>query len=237
VPTTARNDSARWVARSTRSCVHTPVVRWLSIGVLLALSSVGFAERMPARRPMPTIQSSCQRRASWELVTKCVRMFGVVKSIRSSDKLHLLEVSDPEGGELGYFLYVAVGTDWNLRGVHLGAEELLSFEPFTLDKHTGYRMEFGNSFATAVALEDSSTVPALMSTRVAAYCGGESYRCTEVTTACDILVEGKAYWTFRGTVEFPELNRLVREIAVVGDRTKAGQCAPAAHMVLDWSQG
>ena len=67
--------------------------------------------------------------------------------------------------------------------------------------------------------------------KLALLCGAGSWRCTAVLTSCDVLVHGRARWSFRGALTFR-----AGWVDVNGDRSMAGdQCQTPEHVPLPWA--
>ena len=75
--------------------------------------------------------------------------------------------------------------------------------------------------------------PAIVDRKLAILCAGTGYYCTALTTSCDVLIHGKAYWSYRGKLV------IERSMArVEGDRRNAGDICEASSTepALNWNQ-
>ncbi len=105
-------------------------------------------------------------------------------------------------------------------------------DPVKAGNHVGFRIDIGQLMRSSVQPDGVTSVPALFALRQSLFCGGDSWRCTEITTACDIYVHGGAQATFHGTVTVSD-----NAVHVAGDRTRVGQlCSVPEQEFLGWSQ-
>ena len=97
----------------------------------------------------------------------------------------------------------------------------------TLGKHSGFRLDAGVATTTSMSLDGETTMPAVLRQRLTLLCFDEGFGCTQMMTACDLLLHGKAYYSFRGKVVYAN-----HAIKVVGDRRNAGAYCQQAELVL-----
>lgn len=179
--------------------------------------------------------SRCRERPSWPAVEKCltdvgIKPIAVVRELRGA-KL----VQSSRGERPGIYLYVERGGKWNLAGMYESGQselQVLSAGPFTIAKHTGYRIDVGVVARDDIVPDGVTLVPAVVRKELSLFCNGESYYCTDVMTSCDTIVRGQAMWTFHGKLSITE-----RTVRVAGDRRLAGTlCEVAEENPLDWPE-
>jgi hypothetical protein len=182
---------------------------------------------------VPTVVDTCPKGTSWDEVAKCLHHFGDVTVLRTTVTARVVSVRkqlDAEVRDAGIYLYITSGTHWILGGMYGQDAELIAFEPIKVERSNGYRLEVASVISSSLTLADQTVVPATQATTTSVYCAGDSHECAEAVTSCDLFVRGKAYLTFRGRV------RLHRdEVEIVGDRTKAGECAPPEPIAIRWA--
>ncbi len=130
-------------------------------------------------------------------------------------------------------LYVEDGHQWRIGGLFMRSTpyEVLSFELLKVGHQTGYRLEVGYTEPTSITLDGVSFTPAIMRGKLQFYCSGTHWSCPSVTTACEVMVYGKAWWTFRGTTTIGD-NR----VRVAGDASAIGQsCGGPSEIFLGWT--
>ena len=181
---------------------------------------------------------NCPHAPTWEGVEKCLRKQGtptVIKTLPSARLVHLEQHQDQTTYDGGVYLYIQRGNQWTLGGMYenRGSDyEVLGLEPVTAGKHVGYRIDIGQQLRTSVQPDGVTNVPALISVRGVLLCGGDTWSCTEVTTACDVLVRGAALWSFRGKLTVGN-----NEVRVAGDRSHLGPwCNAVEQQLLGWTQ-
>jgi hypothetical protein len=197
-----------------------------AIVVAMGLSSPRRAE---ARRVvhMPTLAELCPGNAEWTKVTECMKRNAVVfKLVRDEAEIKLVHVT---GQSRFAGLYVFMHRkQWQLRGeLHMYLEhDLLRFEPVKLGKHTGYRLDAGIAMATSHSLDGETSVPAVLRQQLTLVCFDDS-GCVQVMTSCDLQLHGKAFYSFRGKLEYS-----AHQLKVVGDRRNAGTYCQQPELVL-----
>jgi hypothetical protein len=200
-----------------------------ALAVTLVILLAGTVSASPPPPPDPQIYEDCVEARSLASLTECFRPFGEPTALWGTATLKLFAVKQARW-DRGVFLYRLVGTTWKLSGMTFDSDGFLAIESVTIGKHAGYRLEFGRIRPTQVILDDSSPVAGTIAAKSSLYCRGDTISCTEVITACDIVIKGKAYRTFRGTVTINKDYNL----DVSGDRTKAGDCASPERVNLGW---
>ena len=189
----------------------------------------------------PPLVRSCPRMKSWGELTTCLTKHGWSSKIeRTVGKTRLLRLEIKNGVARTDSMLALYFED--PKGVHLGGmyelpEEpstrsfILAVEELTVKSHTGVRIDLGDERRTQVSVDAVSGREAVQLLRHSLYCGGISWECVDVVSSCDILVDGKTYWTFRGTVTIKD-----NMILIAGNRSLAGTCAPSASQFLGWPE-
>jgi hypothetical protein len=212
-------------------------MRWLIACAFVVVATTSLA-RAKIVIMEPTVASLCPRAKSWDGVEKCLKKIGGSTLLRTLPEARLVSVIDRPGGTTvtALALYVQRGKEWILGGLYeaRGSEfELLDAATLVVGKHTGYRIEIGDLGRIAISLDGATTVAALLAKRQVLLCGGENYRCTEITTSCDLFVRGGALWSFHGAYKIVDNNTVL----VVGDRRIGGStCAVPEKQFLGWEQ-
>ena len=196
------------------------------VALLFALPSL-VASR-PARPPEPQVANSCLTATSLEIVTTCLRRFGAPTVLYATPTTKVIAVllAQLDGGA---YLYRLKGGSWILGGMIYSGDGFLGLESVTINRHLGYRIDFRQIAPIQVDCEDATKVMGTQVSTMAGYCGGDSPYCTSVVTACDTLVKGKAYRTFRGIVKITN-----NDVEVIGDRWMGGACVPPEHTNVSW---
>ena len=212
------------------------MVRWVALLALVVSATANARAKIVIMDP--PIVRACPRAASWEGVDKCLRKHGTPTILRTIPNARLVQLQQKSGEtsyDGGVYLYIQRGNEWKLAGLYSnrgGEYELLGFETLKVGAHVGYRVDVGQVFRTVVQPDGFTNLPAVFITHEAMLCGGDTWRCTEVVTACDVLVRGGALWSFRGNVQIAD-----NQIKITGDRTHVGPfCAVSETEFLGWSQ-
>lgn len=180
----------------------------------------------------------CPHASSWQAVDACLRKHGtptVMKSLPTARLVHLEQVEGSTKYDGGVFLYMQIGKQWKLAGMYEnrgGDYEVMNLEPIIVGKHAGFRLDVGQSYRSALQPDGVTSVPAMITTHLAMFCGGDSWRCTEVITSCDVIVHGGALYSFRGKLDIAD-----NMVHIRGDRSHVGPfCASPEQEPLGWTQ-
>jgi len=208
------------------SCaIYTGLVRWAA--VIAAIVVMTWTPRAHAIVIMePPIVRACPLPGSWTAMTACLAKHGLkTRVVRTLATAKLLET----GGDL--VLFVETGGSWHLGGLLENASdyEVLGLETVVANHHTGYRVDLALMQGTSVSFDNATGRAGLRLTRSSLYCSGERYWCLQVTSACDVLLDGKTYSTFRGTVTIAG-----NELVNAGDRSAAIACSFPEREALGW---
>ncbi|HUS32863.1 MAG TPA: hypothetical protein VMZ53_30385 [Kofleriaceae bacterium] len=199
----------------------------LAIVIVLALTSSAAARVVMT----PTVPRTCGTAESWDKVMKCLERFGTPKLERSVDGAKLVGIAYPKFNVPGLYLYRSVGKRWVIAGMFeaIGTFDVRGFSRPTIAKHTGYRFDVG---VVQSETSDETSSANEVRRKVSVFCDGGTYRCTEVTTSCERLLDGRATETFRGKLA------IKGDIAkVTGDRSRAGtMCDVPDELQLDFAQ-
>jgi hypothetical protein len=183
----------------------------------------------------PPLVRRCPTGKTWGEIVTCLSKNATVKVLeqRAGAKLVRLALKQSYGVESGLLLYVERRGLWRVGGYMSSYRQdfqLLGFEAMKVGKHEGYRIDVGQVADTRVNIDDISPVPAIIRTRRSLYCSGNQYRCSEVTTLCEVLVHGNTRFVFRGKVSIED-----DAVHVKGDTARAGQyCVVEPRVSLDW---
>jgi len=199
--------------------------RLMVIALLLVTTSSASPRRVVH---IPQLNELCPGGEDWDKVAECIKRQAPFTLLRDSATVKLVNIE--ERSRIGGIYLYTHSERWALRGeVRLYQErDLLSFERATYGKHSGYRIEVGLSTSSFVSLDGGETVvPAVFRYKQTSLCLDESYGCLQMNTACDVLVHGKAYNSFRGKLVYED-----KQLKVVGDRANAGQYCVQGELVI-----
>jgi hypothetical protein len=187
----------------------------------------------------PPIVRACPSQTSWAGVAACLSKHGfgahVEREVASAKLVRIDEPRDSRRADIAYVIYVADKQGWRLGGLYeLDSSDdphtVLGFTALTVRGHTGFRFDVGQIDMTSTSFDGVTSVPAEVIARRAVYCSGESYGCVVAITACDLLVRGQAYYTFRGVPAIGDDG----ELHTPGARDVAGSCNTAERQFLGW---
>jgi hypothetical protein len=206
------------------------------VGRLVVALAMVIAHEASARVILdPPLVRRCPTGKSWGEIAACLSKGATVKVLeqRAGAKLVRLALKQSYGVESGLLLYVERRGLWRVGGYMSSYRtdfQLLGFEQIKVGKHKGYRIDIGQVADTRLVIDDISPVPAIVRTRRSLYCSGNQYRCSEVTTLCEVLVHGNTRFLFRGKVSIEDAT-----VHVKGDTARAGpHCQVAPAVALDW---
>ena len=192
-----------------------------AIVAVIVLLIVGSATSSHARVVMmPTIQSNCPSGRTWGTVASCLAKFGKTKVLRSRHDLRVAQITDATSGFRvpGIYIYVQQGTSWVLGGSLEGTDyAFVSIDKIRAGRFHGYRMDVRVSRADDVVIAERSRHVHVRE-NLAVFCSGHTPGCSVARTSCDVYLDGKSYWTFRGKVE-----PLDDQVRIRGDRSSAGE--------------
>lgn len=201
----------------------------MRLGLVLLAIFASVADARP-RRPPPDFDEikelpRCDRAKSWPKLRACLERNGAtVTVLHEVDGAKLVAIPDRTSGDSKPMrLYIEVGNEWRMTtyyGVENATSELLGFKRVG----AGYRIDQGQLFQTSTTIGTPATSTRLWLRRsLSTVCFSGSTTCRSAITACDGMVDGKAYWSFHGT-----LHEQDKTLFVVGDNSRAGsQCMPA----------
>lgn len=176
---------------------------------ILVVAAPAVGERLVVHDPM--LQDVCPSGPTWKAVSACINRQVKPTLVRELPGARLVQMPDDHMFH-GIYLYVegAKGV-WRIVGfAREDKPELIAFERF---ERGGYRFEIGT--VTQIAVESSPTSLALLKHKITTVCPKET--CFTAVLACDVLVRGKAYWSYRG-------HQIVAgdTLRFVGERSNAG---------------
>ncbi len=212
-------------------------MRWLILlGILFASSTADAKRRLVISDP-PMVRR-CPKAKTWNLVMSCLAQHYTPKLAREVKGAKLVTLMQKNGTnppiDSGVLLYVERNGNWQIGGrfeTYGGEYAVLGLTPITLNKRNGFRLDIGQVVPTTIMVDAVSPVSATQRLRRSMFCNGDSYACPEVTSSCDISVDGNAWYVFRGTIGFEE-----NLVTVTGDRERAGpNCNVSAKVYLGWA--
>jgi len=180
----------------------------------------------------------CPKFKTWGQVMTCLGKHytpKVTRDVKGAKLVTLMTKPEPRIPAIdnGVLLYVERNGNWQIGGrfeTYGGEYAVLGLAPLTIGKRTGYRLDIGQVTPVTVMVDSISPVTATQRIRRVLFCGGDSYACPEVTTSCDVSVEGSAWYLFRGTLGFED-----NVVTVTGDRDRAGiYCNINPKIYLGW---
>jgi hypothetical protein len=198
-------------------------VRWPTVLVVVLV-----AGRVDARpRPVPdfgTPTVSCDRGASWPKLHSCLQRGGnSVNELYDLDGAKLVTVRRATSDTAAVYLFLLRDGVWQRANVYNSVNpttEILSFG--RMKKTRGYKLEVGTVSTIATALGEERVRKVTLRRLISTVCLDETGYCRSVFTQCDALIDGKAYWSFRGKLAIENTR-----ILLTGDTTHAGTvCAP-----------
>ena len=199
--------------------------RYVVIALLAGMIGTASSRRVVH---IPTIAELCPANADWDKLAACVKRQAPFTLIRNDANLKLLHIAGDRRNFGGYYVFTH-DKQWQLYGTAplYQAADLLQFERVTLGSRTGYRIDVGTTSASAISLDGETSIPAVIRYRLTSLCFGGGY-CTNVITGCDVLVHGRAYFTFRGKLVHEN-----KQIKIAGDRSRAGQYCAQGELVMN----
>jgi hypothetical protein len=210
-------------------------MRWLAVVVAVALATLSATDTEAKRvRIDPPIVRECSSNAKWDAVMTCLGKHGTPEIVRTLDGVKLVAIGKQVRSWLdhGYYIYTYRDGKWTLSGMYepAGHADLLDFQRITIAKHTGFMLDVGQSFPTALT-GITPNRPGEVRARHAVLCRGDYWSCADVMTACEVLVGGRAYFTFRSKL-VPNADG---SVSTPGDRSRAGtMCASVERVPLGW---
>jgi hypothetical protein len=180
--------------------------------------------------------SPCEVSKVWSKVTSCLARQGYkISVLHETDDAKLVALRGDRATDATLGLYMFQHGAWTRQGFYASTNantELLAFE--RSDK-AGYRMDIGTTMSTNVQVEEGVPRPAILRRIFTTECrtrGG----CRTIFTSCDVLVDGRAFWAFRGRLIWAGNG----QVRVAGDTRIAGMlCTPPKSLIspLDDERG
>ena len=207
--------------------------RLLAVFVIGIGISAAPKEAKPRMIRLPWAVSACPAGATWDTVTTCLGKHGDVTLVQEVGDAKLVHVVESKTStELGLYLYVKRGAKWQLGGMYESSTGYKNgvLSSLKVGAISGWRIDLEIREDTQVQLDAVTETPAIVDEKLALLCSGAGYRCTQATTSCDVLIHGKAYWSFRGKLAIDH-----DVVHVTGDRSNAGaMCASPTDITLGW---
>jgi hypothetical protein len=209
-------------------------VRWLVIAVVLVSASPGAAFVVEE----PGMYYACPGGKTWATVQSCLEKQGRLAILKQLEGAKLVRLDQQENGQwvdAGVYLYVEQARSWKVNGGFFGRGsdyELLDFTALTIGKSTGYRIDIGQASQVGIQLDGVTTQLATRRIYQTMFCGPSTRYCTIAVKSCEVLVRGRAYWTFRGSLRVDG-----NEVTIAGDRRLSGPfCRQPEKQMLGWPQ-
>jgi hypothetical protein len=196
-------------------------MRWV-LACMVAVASLADARVIM----IPPVARDCGQAPTWDAVTTCTSKFGTVTVEKTLPHAKLVKITQETSGVRGFYLFVERHGAWLLGGMYEEKGDALALESVRLGTHDVYHVEIGTTAHEEIGLEDGTTARAVIVEHAQIYCTGTGYRCSAMTTSCDVLVAGKTRWTFRGKVSWKD-----GALHVTGDRTHAGPMCDQSETV------
>jgi hypothetical protein len=191
---------------------------------LLALAACALlGGRADARRVVhiPTLAELCPANAEWASVAQCIRRHAKFTVIREEAQLEIIDINSDAGGYFGGVYVYRHDKQWTLRGeVRLYEQhEILAVQQATFGTSGAQRVDIGLVSPMPFAPDGENIVAqGVLRQRITAVCFDGAGGCSQLVTSCDMLLHGKAYNSFRGTLTYQN-----RTLGVTGDHTNEGQ--------------
>jgi hypothetical protein len=199
--------------------------RWLVFALLLVTAGTASSRRVVR---MPTLPEVCPSNAEWDKLDACIRRHGSAKVLRDEPHLKIIDLDDRASRFGGIYIY-SFKNKWDMRGqMRLWQEhDVLGIEHVTFGAHKGIRFDVGLSTPLPFSIDGETTQQGLLRQRQTMVCFDDSWGCLQVTTSCEMLLRGKAYYSFRGTLSYAN-----KQLQVIGDRSRAGNYCTSPEIVL-----
>src|SRR5258705_12297075 len=105
--------------------------------------------------------------------------------------------------------------------------DVLGIEHVTFGAHKGIRFDVGLSTPLAFSTDGETTMQGLLRQQQTLVCFDGSWGCLQATTSCEMLLRGKAYYAFRGTLSYAN-----KQLQVIGDRSRTGNYCTSPEIVV-----
>lgn len=204
------------------------------LGALLVVVGMATAHAQPARQRSDELKdpfvriSPCDASKVWAKVTSCLTRQGhKVAVLHETETAKLLALRGDRTTDATLGLYLLERGRWTRQGFYASTNsntELLAFNP---TEQAGYRIDVGSAVSTSVQLEGGSPMKAILRRVFTTECR-TGRGCRTITTSCDVLVDGKALWAFRGRMIWTATGA----VKVAGDTRIAGRhCTPPKTVI------
>src|SRR6185503_16229628 len=145
--------------------------RWIVLALLVVTTSSASPRRVVH---IPTIGELCPGGEDWDKVATCIkRQAPGAKIVRDTADIKLVRVA--ENGRFGGLYLYTHPKQWKMAGEVRTYQdfELLTFEPATYGKRSGYRIDIGMAQPSAIAMDpqvNESIVTALFMYKLTSLC-------------------------------------------------------------------
>jgi hypothetical protein len=202
----------------------------------VAVTAPADAKRMIRRDP-PVVRN-CSNGPSWDAIATCLRGLGRFTILQDIEHAKVVRVELAGGKTFSYtgtYLYAKATAGWQLSGEleRNDAAKYELLEDLTLNGHRGFHLKEHSTQPIAAFKEDQTFELGLIVQRHEVFCPGAGGYCTPITTACDVMFDGNARWSFRG-----ELKLTKNEVDIIGDRSHVqSYCSVPEHVYIGWPSG
>lgn len=174
----------------------------------------------------------CKTADTWERVTRCYAgQSGHLSIARSFSGGKVVRVGNEGFPSPGLYVFGEHGRRVKLAGswptYSWGDVTILDAKSVSVAGRSGVRLEVGSVVPSGIVIDPQTVRPAVMRRRLALFCFGTRASCVTVVERCDVLVDGKSYYAFHGSLTIRGATA-----QVAGDRSKAGTCEPASEVPL-----
>jgi len=193
--------------------------------------AAGVVDARPRRVPdfdnsLGSSAQSCDRDKSWPKLHGCLQRGGnSVTELYDLDRAKLVTVrgGSTTNDTAAVYLFLLRDGVWQRANVYSTVNptnEILSFG--RMQKTRAYKLEVGTVSTVMTTLGENWVGRVTMRRLLTTVCLDDTGYCRSLFTQCDALIDGKTYWSFRGTLSIEK-----GAIRVTGDASRAGAlCAP-----------
>ncbi|HEY5951983.1 MAG TPA: hypothetical protein VIV40_41085 [Kofleriaceae bacterium] len=201
-----------------------------ALAVICFVAALAFAGRADARRVVhiPTLEEVCPGNDDWAKVGECIKRHGAFTVVREEANLKVVSLGE-QSRFAGIYIYMH-GKTWRMHGQLRISEphDVLDFSHVTFGNHVGVRLDVGLTTPMSFSIDgETSETMGLFRQTLTLLCFEDGVGCTQMTTACDLMLHGKAYYSFRGKLRYAN-----HQLEVIGDRRIAGDYCAQPELVL-----
>jgi hypothetical protein len=188
--------------------------------VVCALTAAAAGKRVIVDPPVVRI---CPRSGAWSAIERCLAQQGSATITHSLPGARLVHV-DPSSKP---------GTS-SVAGTFGGPDheyEVRGLTEVKVGKHVGHRIAISQVMHAQLSVDGRTMHAGIIRLERALYCGGDHWRCTDVVSSCDVLIDGRSMYSFRGTTSIAD-----NQVKIEGARDRIGSyCSPPESIYLGWT--